>query len=101
MLGQLWELMANLGQALAVFGKHLFVEFTGASVGAGWAEIFVDAFAAPRCLDEQHRFVVSLADEVAELEFRPYVVISAIAGEADRQSTGLYFFLGLDRKSVV
>ena len=60
-----------------VFGKHLFVEFTGASAGAGRAEIFVDAFATPRCLDEQHRFVVSLADEVAELTVSPPVLISS------------------------
>ena len=32
---------------------------------------------------------------MAELKFRPDVVVSAIAGEADRQSAGLDFLLGL------
>ena len=89
------ELIAQLGQCLAVFSQHLGVEFAGGAARAGRSEIFVNALAAPSGLDEQHRFIERLAGEVAQLKLRPDVVLATVAGEADRQATGLEFLFGL------
>ena len=89
------ELIVQLGQCLAVFSQHFGVELAGGAARAGRPEILVNALAAPGCFDEQHRFVVRVAGEVAQLKLRPDVVFATVAGEADRQATGLEFLLGL------
>ena len=78
-----------------VFGQHFVVEFACGAARAGWPEILVNALASPGGLDEQHRFVVRVADEMAQLKLRPDVVFATVASEANRQAAGLEFLFGL------
>ena len=62
-----WKLGVDVGQCLLDLGEHLFVVGPRLAARARWAEVFVQALAAPRGFDEQPRFVEMVAQTVADL----------------------------------
>ena len=82
------KILLQVRQSRTDFGDHLKIIWADHSAGAGRAEIAVEALTSPSGLDEQDLIAVDLADDMAKLELRPEMVLTAIHGVADRQSTG-------------
>ena len=82
------KIFLQVRQSRTDLGHHLRVIRTDHAARAGRAEIAVEALTSPSGLDEQDLIAVDLADDMAKLELRPEMVLTAIHGVADRQSAG-------------
>jgi len=59
------------GRYLLNLVEHLGVVGADFAAGAWWPEVLVQALATPGGLDQQHLIVQVIAEDVAELQFRP------------------------------
>ena len=85
MVGVLREVLPDRTERLAILRDHPGVVGPGRPLRARRPKVLVEALATPRGLDQQDRLIEVVADDVAELELGPEVVLAAIHRVADGQ----------------
>ncbi len=82
------EVRFQVGERLADLGDHEGVIFADGPAGGGRAEIFIEAFAAPGCFDEEDRVFKVIAECMAELQLWAEVMAATVNGETDAERPG-------------
>ena len=83
-------------EGVANFCDHFGVILSGVAGGAGWAEVFVEALAAPGGFDEKDGSGEVVSKDVADLKFGSDVGVIAIAGVADGELAFADFVAGFE-----
>ena len=81
------KILLQVRQGRTDFGHHLRVIRTDHAARARRTKIAVEALTSPSGLDEQDLIAIGLSDDMAKLELRPEMVLTAIHGVADGKTT--------------